>query len=235
MGRRIRVVQRSANGEDPQLRWDGPIHAQQKMIMGREGDITVGTNPVDRKISRHAVTVTATDRGWSVLPTNRNGVALHPWAQPSYLVSTRELLVWPRIGIRIIGSPELEHWVLLEDDEAYTRGAARHTTGFTDHVMRPLPLTAKQLEAVRLVFRDVLAWPPRISPEVLFIKQAATALMLTNRGVQARLTEVLRRAQALGLVRQDMELTDPGYVYALTTAGYIEPTRADLHRPLTLL
>jgi hypothetical protein len=232
MGRRIRIVERPAKEEDPQLRWNGPIRPRQTLIVGREGDLAIATNPVDRKVSRHAVTITASDRGWSILPTNRNGVRLHPWAQPSHAVSTLEIMMWPRVGVRVVGHADMEHWVLLEDDEAYTKGAARHTTGLTEYAPPPTRLTDKQTQALRLVFRDLLAWPPRSDPEVHLIKQAAKALEISSSGVQERLKEVLHRAHELGLARRDVGLTDPEYLYALARAGYVQPSPVDLHRPL---
>jgi len=232
MGRWIRIVEQARRGTDPQLRWYGSVRPHQSVTVGREGTIAVGASPVDHRVSRHAATVTADDRGWSILPTNRNGVLLHPWAQPSQTLHTIEHIIWPRVGVRVVGHPDIEHWVLLEDDEAYTKGAARYTTGFTEYATPPRPLTDKQLQTVREVFGALLAWPPRPDSQVRLIKQAATQMHVTESAVQERLNNVRDRAAALGLARQDVELTDPEYFYALVRAGYIQPHPSDLHRPL---
>src|SRR5436305_7883027 len=137
MGRRIRVVEQAGPDTDPQLRWSGPIRLHQSNTVGREGTIVIGVNPVDHRVSRHAATITADDRGWRILPTNRNGALLHPWAQPSRRLETVEHVIWPRVAVRIIGQPDMAHWVLLEDDEAYTKGAARYTTGLTEYTTPP--------------------------------------------------------------------------------------------------
>jgi hypothetical protein len=232
MTRRISVVEGSDGNADRQLRWTGLVGIRQRRTFGREGDIPLATNPLDKKVSRQAVTVTAAERGWTVVPTNSNGVTLHPWAQPSRVISTIESIMWPRVGLRVVGAPELEHWILLEDDEAYTRGSGRYTTGLTDYAQPVLRLTTRQMEAVRVVFEDLLAWPPAPAPRVVLIKQAARTLDRSSSAVQERLIEVRRRAYELGLFRQDVELTDPEYVYALAHAGYVEPSPRDLHRPL---
>jgi len=216
-----------------QLRWTGSVRLKQTVTVGREGDLVVGINPIDKRVSRHAATITAVERGWSILPTNRNGVTLYPWAQPSYTVSTLETIVWPRVGVRIMGDGGLEHWVLLEDDEAYTKGAARHTTGLTEIAQPIRPLTQAQKEAVRDVFFDLLAWPPRpAESRVLALKQVAPLLERSPSAVRQRLLDVRKRAEELGLARKVVDLTDPEYIYAVVKAGLIEPTQADLRRPL---
>ena len=233
MGMQVHVVEKPGIDSAPQLRWTGKLRPKETVTVGREGNLVVGVNPMDKRVSRHAATITAADRGWCILPTNRNGVTLYPWAQPSYPVSSVDTIVWPRIGVRIMGDPGLEHWVLLEDDEAYTKGAPRHTTGLTEMAQPIRPLTPAQKEAVRDVFHDVLAWPPRpAESRILNLKQVAPLLERTPSAVRQRLIEVRKRAEELGLARQVVELTDPEYIYALVKAGLIEPAPDDLRRPL---
>jgi hypothetical protein len=143
----------------------------------------------------------------------------------------------------VIGRPDIEHWVLLEDDEVYTIGAARHTTGLTDLAKPPNVLTDKQREAVQLLFADVLAWPPRVATRfrdpvaadgavrVKALKEVARSLSVTTEGVQKRLVEVRAKAERLGLARE-VPLTDPEYVYLLARSGHLKPNDTDVDEEL---
>jgi len=235
MRRRVRVAERARQDGPLELRLDRLVmRLNDRKTVGREADLKIGVDPLDSRVSRHAVTITATERGWNIVPTNRNGVELHLWAQPSRVVSTFENVLWPRVGVRIVGKPEMEHWVLLEDDEAYTRGAARNTTGLTEHAPAHRRLTPLQLETVRMVFRELLAWPPRPRPQVLLLKQAATRMGdVSTTAIRRRLDEVVQRAREAGFARQNVEVTEPEYLFALVRAGQIEPSSDDLFPPLT--
>ncbi|MDT7579323.1 MAG: hypothetical protein QOK35_587, partial [Pseudonocardiales bacterium] len=49
------------------------IEVGQQLSAGREGDLPIGAEVANTRISRQALTVTATDLGWRIAVTNRNG------------------------------------------------------------------------------------------------------------------------------------------------------------------
>src|SRR5215471_14232523 len=115
MPARVRILVRTADGV-LRLTDDRTIEPHIEMLLGREGDIGVGVVPVDSKVSRQAATVTRSAHGWTVTSTNRNGIIVHPWGQVAGRAEPVCLLPWPHVALRVVGSPELQHWVLLDDD-----------------------------------------------------------------------------------------------------------------------
>jgi hypothetical protein len=194
------------------------------LLIGREGDLGVGIDPVDTGISRHALEVAAAAEGWSITSHNGNGAMLHPWAQPSSVLETEQATRrrWPRLAVRLIGSrSELHHWVLLEGDR-YTIDPARaaHESTNTDLSRPPQPLTNAQSEALRTVFSQHLAWPPVAGPVPMTLQSAARRLKVSDAAIYQRLEAAQSRAYQLGAYRQH-GVTDPEYVYVLARHGYL--------------
>ena len=131
------------------------------------------------------------------------------------------MLVGDRIGLRVLGNHRRQHWVLMEQ-ELETRPADRigRRTLATELGTSVRPLTLAQLEVVDLLFGEVLAWPPRLDAGVAQLKQVARRAGVSVSAVQARLTEVRSKAEALGLTRQ-VPLADPEYVYVIARAGFL--------------
>jgi hypothetical protein len=135
---------------------------------------------------------------------------------------------WPRVGLRVLGRSDLQHWVLLDDPTlAVTRPAPRPGTELTESADQPRPLTFPQEQAIRLLFGELLAWPPIVPATPLQIKQVARQLGGSKESIQRRLEEVRKKATLVGLARQGM-LTDPEYLYVLVRAGYLQPSDDDL-------
>lgn len=212
----------------PQAPWhqDGMrVRAQRPVVIGREGDVALGVVPEDGGVSRTALTVTATPRGWQIENSNRNGAVLHPWGLAVSLTPAHLVLDWPLIAVRVVGSDHArQHWALLEsqvapgaDPPVLPRAGA--ATARSDP---PKPLTPAELEALWTVFGDVLSWPPRLPAVPLQLKQAARRLGITESGVQLRLEGAQRKALALGLPRP-VRLTEPDYLHVLVGAGYLTP------------
>ena len=202
------------------------------VVIGREGEIGIGIDPFDPKVSRQALTVTATGDAWHIQVTNRHGAARQLWGQPALPSRPVETISWPRIGLRVNGDPELRHWVLLDDPALGVAGLQTcQPSQRTESVDRPPRLTAAQQEAIRALFADVLAWPPRVPATPLQLKQVASRLGIRREAVQRRLEEARRKAISLGLGRV-VPLTDPEYLYVLVSAGYLQPSDDDLDPPL---
>lgn len=229
---RIHVLCRRGDGEATR-HGSRDLAVGEAVLIGREGDLGVGVDPVDVKVSRHAVRVERDAEGWRLTVFNRNGVVRQPWGQQSVLAERDSAIAWPRVALRVLGSSELQHWVLLDDPSLRIRPAVPEaTTHLTETADPPRPLTVPQEEAVRTLFRELLAWPPSLSARPLQLKQVATRLGVGAEAIQRRLEEVRKKAVALGLSRAT-PLTDPEYLYVLVGAGYLQPADRDLH-PLLL-
>jgi hypothetical protein len=225
---RVRVLVRTTDGTLT-LTDDRTIEPHVTVLFGREGDVGVGTKPVDGKVSRQAVYVTRSQHGWAVTATNRNGVIVHPWGQAAGPAEPVCLLPWSHVALRVVGSVELQHWVVLEDPTLAPQPPKRAPgTQLTDSVSRPRPLTWPQEYAIRSLFGPLLAWPPVIPAVPLQIKQVARELNTTKESIQRRLEEVRKKAAAVGMSRV-ATLTDPEYVYVLVRAGFLRPTEEDMH------
>jgi hypothetical protein len=234
MTARIRAVCRQSDGRLV-LHADRFLHLDTPMLVGREGDIGVGVSPVDAKVSRHALRVVRTAHGWQVTVTNRNGVIAQPWGQPPGIAEPDTLLAWPRVALRVIGSPEYQHWVLLDDPAlALRRPSPPRGTHLTETADQPRPLTVSQELAMRALFAELLAWPPVIPATPRQIKQVAARLGVRTESIQRRLEEVRKKARAVGHARVGL-LTDPEYLYVLIRAGYVQPADEDLHPLLRAL
>jgi hypothetical protein len=226
MAARIRVLCRDGGGltlhGDQLMTFDDPL------LVGREGDLGVGVSPVDPKVSRHAAKIERTAAGWHVTRLNRNGIIVQPWGQAPGLAETETTLAWPRVALRVVGSPHLQHWVLLDDPELRVRrpepSAGTHLTETGD---QPRPLTVAQEQAVRTLFGELLAWPPRVPATPMQLKQVASRLNVRPEAIQRRLEDVRRKASSVGLARVGL-LTDPEYLYILVRAGYVQPTDDEL-------
>ncbi len=59
------------------------IEVAQELEIGRGGEMPLGALVPDALVSRRAVHVTATEHGWNVAVSNRNGAILHPWCLPA--------------------------------------------------------------------------------------------------------------------------------------------------------
>jgi hypothetical protein len=198
-----------------------------ELTVGRLADVVIAADPADDRVSRVALHITLSPEGWLVRMTNRNGVVVRPWGQPSWKASSLELLPAARVALRVLGSPNRAHWVLLEDDDrlgAEGPDSLRRTIA-TELEVPVRPLTKAQVEVLGCLFGGLLAWPPWLEAEPLQLKQVARRVGISVSAVQARLSEVRAKASALGLVRQ-VPLSDPEYLYVLVRAGYLRP--ADL-------
>jgi predicted DNA-binding protein (UPF0251 family) len=228
MAARLCVLVRE--GDSSRVLENRRMPANQPLLLGREGDVGVGVDPVDRAISRHAAKVTRTDSGWQVTVLNRHGVIVAPWAQPPGLVRGTFTQAWPRLALRVLGDAAVEHWVVLDDPTMAVPEYEHPPSEDTLPIRRDraaYALTDAQLEAVRTVFADLLAWPPRRFTSAIPLKSAARQLGISIEAVQRRLEEARRKAVAAGHNRRCL-LTDPEYVYVLVRAGSIVPRIDDL-------
>jgi len=209
----------------------GIRHAKpgEKLTVGRDGELRLAADPIDLRVSRYALTVTAGDDGWRIRPNNRHGVVLHLWAQPPRLLTHAETVMWPRIGLLVHGSDDREHWVLLEDDETYTILASPLTTTSAG-VSSDLPgsLTTAQQAALRCLFHPLLAWPPSTQATLPILHRVASELGRSEAALKERLQQVRAKARRLGL-RRDVLLTDPEYFYLLVRGGYLAISDEDIH------
>lgn len=209
------------------------------LLVGREGDLPLGVDVPDRGISRVAVEVTATEHGWDVDVRNSNGAVLHAWGQAPLLISGRHRLTWPRLAIRVLNGEKFNtigsahHWLLLEADMMAVTPAGprttRDTTSRTTNPDPPLPLSERQRQALRIVFEEILQWPPRLPAGPLLLSTAARRLGISESGVQERLGHARDRALRLGL-HSKVGVTDPEYLYVLVQAGYLAPPAGSPHR-----
>lgn len=226
-GARIHLVGERETGEYTPVRTYRPPSGR-PVTIGREGDFPLGVDPLDGKVSRIAVIVTAAPDGWHVKTTNLNGADIQLWGQAPMVCPLGGALWWPRITISVRGHEALRHLVLL-DDPALTISPARpqRTGRLTESLAPPPMLTAAQQEALRLLYADLLAWPPRKHAQPLRIHQVANRLGICPESVRRRLEEARRKAFRLGLGR-DVPLTDPEYLHILVRAGYLTPAADEL-------
>jgi hypothetical protein len=217
----LRTVERTPDGFA--VRHDHKLTIGESVTVGREADLPLASDPADTRVSRQAVTLTPTERGWSVTITNKNGILVQPWGLPAWRARPEELLTDTHVGLRVLGEPAREHWILLQTTWSPTEDLTNAPDPVTLSTIRSVavrPITTPQLEAVVLLFDEVLAWPPRPSAAPGQLKQVARQLGLSVSAVQERLKPVIARAVALGLSR-DVEVTDPEYVHVLLRAGYL--------------
>jgi len=151
-----------------------PVGPGDSVLVGREGDLPVGIDPVDPGVSRRALTVTVEAAQWELEVTNSNHGWIHPWGQrPAWVESNTTVRKrWPRIGVLLVGNrDDLHHWVLLESDSDPSEWRTRpvepaNPTPYppgTQVKVATTGLTRAQLEAVHVVFAKHLAWPPVIA------------------------------------------------------------------------
>jgi predicted DNA-binding protein (UPF0251 family) len=209
-----------------------PVTRGRPVVIGREGELAVGIDPFDPKVSRNAVTVTSVREGWRLEVGNYNGVDLQLWGQPALPYRPVEPLSWPRIAVCVKGDRLFRHLVLLDDPaRAISVERPRHVDQLTESLTPPPPLTMPQQEALRLLYAELLAWPPPKQAVPLRINQVAHRLRISSEAVRRRLEEARQKAIALGLNRA-VPLTDPEYLYVLVRAGYLPPSHEDLDRVL---
>ncbi|MBL8927139.1 MAG: hypothetical protein JNM77_13000 [Pseudonocardia sp.] len=199
--------------------------------VGRESEVRLGAEPLDTRLSRRALLVDVDQDQWSLQVLNGKGAHIHPWRARSFPVGGTpeaaghvETIRAARVGVRLHGSPDLVHWVLLESragPSAPVADADRARAGEpTEKVDLPNPLTIRQLEALRQVFEPQLAWPPSLEPPLL-LKQAAARMGIGERALQARLEEVREKAVALGMP-PTVSPTDVTCLYQLAAADYLD-------------
>lgn len=193
------------------------MHPGDTVTVGRAAELPLG-HTHDARVSRLAMTVTCTDDGWTLEATNRNGILIHPWGLPPRYSHRDETTDAARVALRVVGSIVREHWVLLEDD-------TRLGTGPADQAARPAPA---QLEALRLLFPDLIEWPPALAEWPPGIEQVAAALGVTAATVRGRLDGLRTQALALGLP-PEVGIDDPEYVHLLVQAGHLRPDQFPTH------
>ena len=208
-----------------------PVGPGDSVLVGREGDLPVGIDPVDPGVSRRALTVTVEAAQWELEVTNSNHGWIHPWGQrPTWVESNTTVRKrWPRIGVLLVGNrDDLHHWVLLESDSDPSEWRTRpvepaNPTPYppgTQVKVATTGLTRAQLEAVHVVFAKHLAWPPVIASEPMLLEAAARKLGIAPTAVTDRLKQAQNRAYALGPHRQTGVMS-PEFVYVLAGAGYL--------------
>ncbi len=196
---------------------------------GRDSAIEIGADPVDRKVSGRAVTVTHDGERWHITATNRHGVDLYRWGQAARPLTpgVTEPVVWPRVALYVRGDEATyQHWVLCDDPAMPTLPPDRTTTDTERTAMSPL--TGRELEAVYEVFEDVLAWPPRYPSRPRTPKEAAGPLGVKEDAVRRLLESVRARAAKLGGVGNT--LADPTYIHTLVANGCIRPQESDVDK-----
>lgn len=210
------------------------IRDGQSLIVGRDGDVALGVEVNDTRVSRVAVVVALEHLRWRLDCRNRNGVELHLWGHaPRELTRGHvEVVTWPRAGIYVRGRPDLDHWLLLEDDRMIPVPDGGKTATATEMPDPPPRLTAKQLDAVLSVFADHLAWPPQRCRVPCILDAAARRLGVQKDSVRDRLQQVRNKAYRLGSPPQS-ELTEPSYVYTLVQHRYITIEDIAHHHPVT--
>jgi predicted DNA-binding protein (UPF0251 family) len=208
------------------------------MVVGREGDLQLGVDPLDTRVSRRALAIEAAGTEWNLRVLNTNGAVIHPWGLRAYPVSPSpeqadyaETLHWPRIGVRILGGTDLIHWVLLQSTDPAVQirslsaaaGPGKVAASGTGTEVAPAPkeLSPKQLEALRTVFEPQLAWPPSLQPPRQ-LKQAATRMNIGYTAVQSHLDAARQRALATGLP-ESVSALQPECLYTLVAAGLVRP------------
>ncbi len=184
--------------------------------VGRAAELPVG-HTTDARISRLALTVTCAEAGWAIESTNRNGVLIHPWGLPPRYAQRDETTAAPRIALRVVGSIVREHWVLLEDDTRLTAG--HNGPGHSGPAQSDGP-TPGELEALRLLFPDLLEWPPVLAEWPPGIEHVAGQLRTTTETLMRRLEEIRARALALGLP-PEVTVADPEYVHLLVRSDWL--------------
>ncbi|MGQ0624704.1 MAG: hypothetical protein ACT4PP_08690 [Sporichthyaceae bacterium] len=190
------------------------IEPGEVVTAGRAGELPLGLT-LDTRVSRRAVTLTCAEDGWSITSTNRNGVLLHEWGAPVRYARREETLAAPRVALRIVGSVVREHWVLLEDDTRfgpYSPGDGEPGQKFTPD----------QLASLRLLFPDLLEWPPVLTEWPATLDDVARARGESVEEVRTRLEALLGQARTHGL-SPEVSVTDPDYVHLLVTAGRLRP------------
>jgi predicted DNA-binding protein (UPF0251 family) len=139
-----------------------------------------------------------------------------------------ETLAWPRIAFNVRGKLRARHWVLFDSPGlGFPDERPRPPSQVTVSVDPPAPLTTAEQEAMRILFGDLLAWPPRIPAVPRQLKQVGHRLGISPEGVARRLERARGKAMALGLGRA-VPVTDPEYLYVLVRAGYLPPIDEDL-------
>jgi hypothetical protein len=219
----------------------GPVGIQlpvgRSIVVGREGDLPLGVAIIDPGISRRAVEVSATPDGWDIDVLNTNRAVLYSWGQSPVLVSGRHRLSWPRIALHVLngdrtGTPDTKvHWLLLEADSISVTPAGPEI-GPGSQTFRPdppPPLTAFQEAAIRAVFGELWAWPPKLDVQPVMLATVGRALGISESAVQERLKSAREKALQLGL-RRACGLTDPEYVYVLVRAGLLAPPQDRIPR-----
>lgn len=221
--REVNMANGQENVSEPVL-----IEPGVNLVIGREGDVALGVVPPDLGVSRRALIVGVTAKGWSIEPTNSNGIELQPWGRaPFWLDIGRPLEIsWPWVGLRIIGSrPDVQHWVLLEAGTWSTQGSGTGSTQTESPDAKPL--TDAQLAAITAVFAQHLAWPPVAGAVPQTLDAAARRLGVSTAAVYQRLEAARARAYLLGSHPQS-SVTEPDYIYVLVRNGFIEPPRHEV-------
>jgi hypothetical protein len=201
------------------------------LVFGRDGTVPIACDPLDDQVSRRALALDTPRRGWHVTPTNRNGVMLHLWGQSPRPLTRPEPVIWPRVALRVLGSTAVEHWVLLDDDEIYTAGFVQQTVTTATATAPPVvPLTGPQLAAIRAVFGDLLAWPPKHRPATPKLSAVARKEDIGASAVQKRLLQARERATRLGFTRMPRWSIQSISTYSYVPALYRQSQKTSTRR-----
>src|SRR2546430_16358252 len=120
MPARIRVLDRDAD-RVLTLHTDRPLVPDTPVVVGREGDIGVGISPVDPKVSRQAVEVTRTARGWRGGGSHPEGGPEPPRGAGPFPGGRPGVPVWPPPPLPGGGPPPVALQGLLEGPDPAPR------------------------------------------------------------------------------------------------------------------
>ncbi|GGS20257.1 hypothetical protein GCM10010252_69430 [Streptomyces aureoverticillatus] len=218
--RLIRMVERTAGAI--RVRGSVPLSCRGSLTVGRTGDLVAGVDPVDARVSLRALVVTAAHGGWRIQPENHNGVDLHLWGLPPRRIRHLERVLFePHVAVRIVGGEGREYWALMEGCGKRALHSEGDMASYTEIADPPPPLTHCEEMALREVFRDFLAWPPKLRPVPVPLKQVARKFDISTSAIRVRLGGARDKAEALGFP-QPPSVTRPDFLYGLIQAGYLE-------------
>lgn len=196
---------------------------------GRDSPVEIATDPVDRKVSGRAAEIVHDGGRWWITATNARGVDLHCWGLVPRPLGVRqpEPVVWPRVALYVRGDElAYQHWILLEDVDLPTTFTGTRTTTDTEPGDPPRPLKATEAAAVRGVFADFLAWPPRRPARPRTRKEVAQQQGTTEAAIRNRLDGARHEAGRLGPAGNGLD--DPVYVQTLVQHDLLTFSMSDV-------
>jgi len=208
--------------------------------IGRGCGISLGVDPLDRKVSGLAKTVEHDGHAWLITSTNRHGIDELQWGRPWRRLDTgaTERVRWPRVALQVRGEQSLgPHWVLLEDAAMPIGWIAPPRDTDTDQVSTDDKLTDVEEARTRAAFAHLLAWPPvprdtpaptyaavaRRQPPVARVDEEGRTVMvpLSESALRKSLDGARAKAGRLGPIGGSAR--DPDWVFTLVQYGLLLP------------